>query len=141
MKYDKPFLYKPNFLQFWLSYKSLYHTMKEKYSNQKKLLLTELERLQRISGHMHNFDVVWFPQNNSEIEGKVEGNTITIYSQNITDAIDTLQHEFVDYIISQVIKPYITLVNSLMGIITKEAYETKEKSVEALLSLINSSKK
>ncbi|MDH3779365.1 MAG: hypothetical protein OES15_00770 [Nitrosopumilus sp.] len=115
--------------------------MKEKYSNQKKLLLTELERLQRISGHMHNFDVVWFPQNNSEIEGKVEGNTITIYSQNITDAIDTLQHEFVDYIISQVIKPYITLVNSLMGIITKEAYETKEKSVEALLNLINSSKK
>ena len=141
MKYDKPFLYKPNFLQFWLLYKSLYHTMKEKYSNQKNLLLVELDRLQRITGNNQQFDVVWSPQNNSEIEGKVMGNIITIYSQNITDAIDTLQHEFVDYMISQAIKPYITLVNSLMGIITKEAYETKEKSVEALLKLINDSKK
>ena len=114
--------------------------MKEKYSNQKKLLLTELYRLQRITGYMHNFDVIWSPQSNSQIEGKVEGNIITIYSEDIRDALDTLQHEFVDYVTSQTIKPYITLVNSLMGIITKEAYETKEKSVEALLSLINSSK-
>jgi len=90
---------------------------------------------------MHDFDVVWSPQNNSQIEGKVEGNTITIYSENIVDALDTLQHEFVDHMISQAIKPYITLVNSLMSIITKEAYETKEKSVEALLKLINDSKK
>ena len=90
---------------------------------------------------MHNFDVIWSPQNNSQIEGKVEGNTITIYSENIQDAIDTLQHEFVDYMISQTVKPYITLVNSLMSVITKEAYETKEKSVEALLKLINDSKK
>jgi len=140
MKYDKPFVYNPNFLQFLLLYKSLYHIMKEKYSNQKKLLV-EFDRLQKITGHMHNFDVAWSPQNNSQVEGKVEDNTITIYSENIKDALDTLQHEFVDYMISQAIKPYITLVNSLISILTKEAYETKERSVEALLSLINSSKK
>ena len=114
--------------------------MKGKYSNQKKLL-AEFDRLQKITGYMHNFDVAWSPQSNSQVEGKVEDNTVTIYSENIIDALDTLQHEFFDYMISQAIKPYITLVNSLMGIITKEAYETKEKSVEALLSLINSSKK
>jgi hypothetical protein len=114
--------------------------MKEKYSNQKKLLLTELDRLQRITGYMHNFDVIWSPRSNSQIEGKVEDNTIMVYSETISDAINTLQHEFVDYVTSQAIKPYITLVNSLMSILTKEAYETKEKSVETLLSLINSSK-
>jgi len=119
--------------------------MKEKHTIIQKnlLLLAELERLQKTTGHMmmHNFDVIWSPQNNSQIEGKVEDNTITIYSENISDALDTLQHEFVDHVISQAIKPYITLVNSLMSIITKEAYETKEKSVEALLKLINDSKK
>ncbi len=140
MKYNKPFLYKPNFLQFLLLYKSRYHTMKEKHTIQKNLLLAEFDRMQRITGHMHNFDVMWSPQSNSQIEGKVEENTITIYSENIQDALDTLQHEFIDYMISQTIKPYITLVNSLMSILTKEAYGTKEKSVEALLHLINSSK-
>jgi len=48
--------------------------------------------------------------------------------------------EFGDHMISQTVKPYITLVNSLMSIITKQAYETKAKSVEALLKLINDSK-
>ena len=114
--------------------------MKEKYSNQKKLQAT-LDRLQKVTGNNGQFDVTWLPLDNSEIEGKVEGNTIIIYSKNITDALDTLQHEFVDYVTSQAIKPYITLVNSLMSIITKEAYETKEGTVESLLKLINDSKK
>jgi len=128
-----------------LLYKSRYLGMKEKHTIIQKnlLLLAELDRLQKTTGYMmmHNFDVIWSPQSNSQIEGKVEGNTITIYSEDIVDAIDTLQHEFVDYMVSQTVKPYITLVNSLMSIIAKQAYETKEKSVEALLKLINDSKK
>lgn len=118
--------------------------MKENYSNQKKkkklhaLLAAELDRLQKITGNnSKQFDLIWSPQSDSDIEGKVEGNTITIYSENIADAIDTLQHEFVDYIISQAMRPYVNLVNSLMSIITKDAYETKEDTVESLLRLIN----
>ena len=85
----------------------------------KRRLVSELNRLQKITGNNQQFDLIWSPQNDSQIEGKVEGNTITIYSENIGDAIDTLQHEFVDYIISQAIKPYIKMVNSLMSIILK----------------------
>ena len=112
--------------------------MKERHVIQKNLLLAELDRLQRTTGYMYGFDVVWSPQSDSKIEGKVEDNTITIYSVNIQDALDTLRHEFVDYVTSQAIRPYIDLVNSLMPIMTKQAYETKEKSVEALLRLVNS---
>ncbi len=114
--------------------------MKENCSNQKKshaLLLAELDRLQKITGNNQQSDLVWSPQSDSQIEGKVDENTITIYSENIADAIDTLQHEFVDYVISQAIKPYIKLVNLLMSIITKDAYETKEDVVESLLRLMN----
>ena len=115
--------------------------MKENYSNQKKkklhaLLAAELDRLQKITGNNQQFDLIWSTQSDSDIEGKVEENTITIYSENIIDAIDTLQHEFVDYVISQTIRPYVNLVNSLMSIITKNAYETKEDAVESILRLM-----
>ncbi|WP_420544679.1 hypothetical protein [Nitrosopumilus sp.] len=114
--------------------------MKENYSNQKKshaLLLAELDRLQKITGNNQLFDLIWSPQSDSDIEGKVDENTITIYSENIADAMDTLQHEFIDYVVSQSIKPYVKLVNLLMSIITKDAYETKEDAVESLLRLMN----
>ncbi|WP_316507112.1 hypothetical protein [Nitrosopumilus sp.] len=114
--------------------------MKENCSNQKKLhalLVAELDKLQKITCTNQQFDLIWSPQSNSQIEGKVDGNTITIYSENLTDAIDTLQHEFVDYVISQAIKPYVKLVNVLMSIITKDAYDTKEDAVESLLRLMN----
>ena len=101
-------------------------------------LSAELDRLQKITGYMHGFDLVWKPLAKSNIEGKIEGNTITIYSENMDDVINTLQHEFVDDIISQSIKPYITLVNLLVSIISKQAYDTKEQTVEGLLKIINS---
>ena len=66
-------------------------------NNNKKRLASELNRLQKITGNNEKFDLVWSPQSDSDIEGKVEGNTITIYSEDIAGAIDTLQHEFVDY--------------------------------------------
>jgi len=105
----------------------------------KRILASELNRLQKITGNNKKFDLTWSPQSDSDIEGKVEGNAITIHSENIEDAIDTLQHEFVDYIISQAIKPYVNLVNSLISIITRDAYETKEETVESMLRLMNNS--
>ena len=105
-------------------------------NNNKKRLASELNRLQKITGNNDKFDLVWSPQSDSDIEGKVEGNAITIYSEDIAGAIDTLQHEFVDYVISQAIKPYVKMVNSLMSIITKEAYEIKEDAVESMLRLM-----
>ena len=110
---------------------------KECYSNNnKRRLASELNRLQEITGNNQQFDLIWSPQSDSDIEGKVEEKTITIYSEDVADAIDTLQHEFVDYIISQAIKPYVKLINSLMSIITKDAYEIKEDTVESMLRLM-----
>ncbi len=106
--------------------------------NNRKILTAELARLQKITGCMYGFDLVWKPLAKSNIEGKVEENTITIHSENINDAIDTLQHEFIDYMISQSIHPYVALVNSLISIISRQAYKTKENTVEGLIKIINS---
>ena len=50
----------------------------------------ELAKLQQISKTKKHFKIEWIPQEQSSIEGKVEGDTITIYSENIEDALDTL---------------------------------------------------
>ncbi len=97
----------------------------------------ELQRLQELTGKNNNFELVWTPTPDSHIEGKIEDNTITIYSQDIKQATETLRHEFVDYIVCDAIKPYIKLVNVLLSVITKNAYYKKEESVEMLSSLCN----
>jgi len=68
----------------------------------------------------------------------VDGDTITIYSENIEDALDTLRHEFIDYLISQAIKPYIKLLNALLSLISQNAYNKKEDIVEKLVQLYKS---
>ncbi len=106
--------------------------MKEKLQLKK-----ELQRLQKLTGKCKDFELVWIPKRNSHIEGKIKDNTITIYSQGIKQATETLQHEFIDYIVCDAIKPYIKLVNVLLFTISKDAYYAKEESVEMLLSLFN----
>lgn len=106
------------------------------YMNEKIQLEKELQRLQEITGKCKDFELVWIPKKNSHIEGKVEDNTITIYSQEIKQAIETLRHEFVDYIVCDAIKPYIKLVNVLLSAISRDSYDKKEESVETLLNLL-----
>ena len=107
------------------------------FSSQKKKLDFEIARLEKITNIKRRFKVVWIPLKQSHIEGKVEKNTITIYSQNIDDALETLQHEFVDCIVCDAIRPYLKLVNVLLSMISNDAYCKKEESVETLLSLCN----
>lgn len=104
---------------------------------EKLFLEKELQRLQEITGKCTDFELIWTPTHESYIEGKVEDNTITIYSQGIKQATETLRHEFVDCIVCDAIKPYIKLVNVLLSAISNDAYCKKEESVEALLSLCN----
>ena len=104
------------------------------------LLREKLEKMLEAAGITRHFDVEWVPRHDSEIEGRVEdgeyGATITIYSEDIDTAMDTLRHELVDYIISDAIRPYLKAVNALLSVIGEMSYQRKEKSVESLLGLL-----
>lgn len=97
----------------------------------------ELERLKARSGVKADLKVVWLPRSDSKKEGEVVGRTIFVYSQNIEEALQTLRHEFVDFVVSGAAEPYLKLINSLLSAISEQAYNKKEEVVEALLKLLS----
>ena len=100
------------------------------------ILEKEMERLKARTGIKTDFKVVWAPKADSKKEGEVVGNTIFVYSLDVDEALQTLQHEFVDVVVSSAIEPYLELVNTLLSAISEDAYKKKEKAVETLLRLL-----
>ena len=66
------------------------------------------------------------------VDGKY-GAIITIYSEDISTAMDTLRHELVDYITSNAIRPYLKAVSALLSVIGEASCQRKETSAESLL--------
>lgn len=96
----------------------------------------ELERLRRKLGLGYELTVKWLPGRKMEICGEVKDNVILIYEEDEAKAIETLKHEFLDYLISRTIEPYERIANKLIGLLNDEAYLRKEKLVEVLAALI-----
>ncbi|MDE1863322.1 MAG: hypothetical protein KGI33_10480 [Thaumarchaeota archaeon] len=102
-------------------------------------LESELERLKKASGKGEELQLRWVPDANSAKEGEVCGRTVYIYSETVNEAVKTLRHEFFDYLICKAIEPYQEIVNGLLAILSEKAYRKKEKIVESILSVLESS--
>jgi len=100
------------------------------------MLAEELERLKRKLGLGNELTVKWLPGRKLDICGEVKGNCIYVYDEDERKALDTLKHEFLDYLISKTVEPYEKIANKLIGLINDEAYLRKEKLVEVLAALI-----
>jgi len=99
-------------------------------------LAEELERLKRKLGLGNELAVNWLPGRKLDICGEVKGNCIYVYDEDERKALDTLKHEFLDYLISKTIEPYEKIANKLIGLVNEEAYHRKEKLVEVLSKLV-----
>lgn len=107
------------------------------------LLNKELGDMVSATGLGSNFKICYAPLKNSALEGEVKDNTIWIYCLSEEKAIQTLRHEFVDWLIVEAIKPYEQLVNlqraalnAIFRHLQEQSYYQKENVVEALLKLI-----
>lgn len=77
----------------------------------------------------------WTP-NDSAKSGEVTGTTIRIYEADTTKALDTLRHEFIEYLLTRdLVAPYKRLINKLISLFEEEMYDRKEKLVEILQEL------
>ena len=85
----------------------------------------DLERLKKRFS-INDLQVMWIPEGDLKLSGKVEGNTTFIYEVDEEKAIDALRHEVIDYIISRMIEPYRAFANKLVELMNKEAYKRKE---------------
>ncbi|MDE1767147.1 MAG: hypothetical protein KGI27_12880 [Thaumarchaeota archaeon] len=101
-----------------------------------RFLKEELVRLIKQSGDDNGLDVAWIPRIDSSKEGEVVGKTIFVYSQDPVQAIETLRHEFVDYLVCKAMKPYQDMVNALLSVLSEKTYRKKEEVVESILKML-----
>jgi len=99
-------------------------------------LEAELERLKKILKLGYELKVRWIPNNNSNLSGEAKGETIFVYDKEVELALETLKHEFIDYVISKIIEPYKEVTNRLIALINEDAYKRKERLVKSLCQLI-----
>jgi len=99
-------------------------------------LETELDHLKHKFQMGQELRLEWIP-NDGPKGGEVTGTTIRIYESDSTKALDTLRHEFIEYLLTRdLLAPYKRLINKLISLFEEEMYDRKEKLVERLQELI-----
>lgn len=63
-------------------------------------------------------------------------NTILIYEYDGRKAVEVLKHEFIDYIVSQVVEPYKEIGNFVDTLSERRGLQRKERVVEGLRKLV-----
>jgi hypothetical protein len=99
-------------------------------------LSRELRRLQHITGLGDELMVIWQPDFHHPKAGEIRDRKIFIREKSPEAAVKTLQHEFVEYLISRSTQPYRLLVNKLIEVFEQLYYHQKEQTIEALLKLL-----
>jgi hypothetical protein len=78
----------------------------------------------------------WVPNNGSK-SGEVTGGEIRIYEADEATALDTLRHEFIEYMLmNELVAPYKRLVSKLISLFEEDMYRRKESLVEKLLEAV-----
>ncbi len=108
-------------------------------------LQAELDRLKALLHYGVDLKVRWVPNQvkqsgGRQLSGEVVGDTILIYDGSEVEALETLRHEFVDYVLTtELIKPLVDLINLLVKERERETYQRKERLVKRLTEIIPSS--
>ncbi|MEM1547166.1 MAG: hypothetical protein QXP91_12015 [Candidatus Methanomethylicia archaeon] len=103
----------------------------------KNILSKELEKLRRKVNYGFELKVVFKPKSNTDVYGEVKDGVIYVYVDDINEAIKTLRHEFIDYIVSKVIEPYRKTTNKLIELLNEISYRRKEEIVNVLMKLLD----
>jgi hypothetical protein len=108
----------------------------------KKALEKELERLQECCRIGNEVSVEWLPgvvkQNHGKILAEeVHNDTIMVYSRDLKESVELVQHGFAEWLLNQHAKPYMEFINHLIALFEDTQYSRKEKIVKALTDIIS----
>ncbi|RSN75988.1 hypothetical protein [Candidatus Methanodesulfokora washburnensis] len=106
-------------------------SMEEKLKN-------ELKALKRKAEITDDLEVIWAPDADRKLSGEVKGKTIYIYESEEEKAVNTLIHEFIDFLVSRALEPYVSLVNAMIKLLNDIAYRRKEETIETIVRLLTS---
>ncbi len=81
--------------------------------------------------------LLWLPNIPSEVHGEVAGCVVKIYDNDEGEAVRTLRHEFLDYVISkQIIRPLVKQLNMQTELINDLIYARKENVIEKIFLML-----
>ena len=106
------------------------------------LLEKELRRLQEVAGIGHELSVNWLPDQGQyskegrHIRGQVKDRNISIYDSDMSEAQETLKHEFLESLIDKAIQPYRDMINLFLTQVDSEFYLKRETVIRALIKII-----
>lgn len=99
-------------------------------------LETELSHLKSKFQMGQELELQWTP-NDGPKSGEVVGTAIRIYETDPTKALNTLRHEFIEYLLTRdLVAPYKRMINKLISLFDEEMYDRKEKLVNRFQDLI-----
>jgi hypothetical protein len=111
------------------------------------ILQQELQRLRQAAGTGHQLKVIWEPDSNSPLDGEVKEEIIRIYVTSKDEALATVRHEFLDWLLVRAVKPYRDMtnthrliLNAIFKNLEENAYAEKEEVIEALVKLLDANK-
>lgn len=104
------------------------------HTDVERALQVELNRISNILG-LQQMKVIWTPDTSNTLCGEVNGNTIFIFDRNLNDAITTLRHEVIDYLVCRTVEPYKQTLNALIKLLNDQTYCKKEEIVEKICNL------
>jgi hypothetical protein len=90
----------------------------------------------------YELKVKWLPghikySGDKPLSGEVIGRTIFIYDKDEPDALSTLKHEFLEYVLTnELVKPYKMMINRLISQFEEDNNARKEKLVEKLCAVL-----
>jgi hypothetical protein len=99
-------------------------------------LKNELKALKRKAGIADDLEVIWAPNVDSKLSGEVKGKTIYIYESEEEKAVNTLIHEFIDFLVSRALEPYVSFANAMIKLLSDIAYRRKEETIETIARLL-----
>jgi len=97
----------------------------------------EFNRLKRVTGMGSELKLLWLPNIPSDVHGEVAGCVVKIYDNDEGEAVRTLRHEFLDYVISkQIIRPLVKQLNMQTELINDLIYARKENVIEKIFLML-----
>jgi phytoene/squalene synthetase len=98
---------------------------------------SELSRLKALFGQGNALKVLWMPHAKMHLSGELVEDQIYIYDEMLQEALRTLRHEYVDYLLTnEIVNPLVDLISLLIKAKEREVYNSKEKLTERLSKLL-----
>lgn len=103
-------------------------------------LQEELNKLKARFNLGHELKVKYFPDRiringrGNQLHGEIQANIILIYDKNEKEAINTMYHEYLEFIIYPMKKDFSETINRLNGIINYLLYSSSERVVDRFIN-------